>query len=236
MIVHWNQKNRMLKLSIPLCESSDYNYLGQTAYGVNELSADGSEVVAQKWVAAVSKQKNAAVTCINDSVYGSDFSDSCLRLSLLRSPAYAAERIVEGTPRVAHDRFIAHQDQGERSFRFWFNAGKVNQRLESIDRQALAKNERPFALSFYPNGEGKLAKPFAVLSDRSMQIGAIKKMVNQDAYIVRLFEPTGKARQTLLTLPAIGKKFKIRLNKFEIKTLKINLRSRKCREVNLMEK
>ena len=48
-------------------------------------------------------------------------------------------------------------------------------------------------------------------------------------------EPTGKARQTVLSLPAIGKKIKLNLAGFEIKTLRINPKSGKYTETNLLE-
>ncbi len=51
--VHWLEKDRMLKLSLPTLLRGG-RYLGQTAFGVAELRADGDEVVAQKWVAVVS--------------------------------------------------------------------------------------------------------------------------------------------------------------------------------------
>jgi alpha-mannosidase len=57
-LVHWNEKDRMLKLSVPtLC--SDAKYLGQAAYGVGELPTNGNEAVAQKWTAAVSRRPSA---------------------------------------------------------------------------------------------------------------------------------------------------------------------------------
>ena len=92
MDVAWNQKNQMLKLSVPT-PFADAKYIGQVAYGVGELPANGNEAVAQKWTAVVSKKNNCAVTCINDGIYGSDFSKGELRLSLLRSPAYSGHPI-----------------------------------------------------------------------------------------------------------------------------------------------
>jgi alpha-mannosidase len=123
-----------------------------------------------------------------------------------------------------------------RIFRFWLNAGKATQAINSIDRQALAQNEKPFVLPFFPQGGGKKPKPLAILSDNVTQITAIKKATNNNNLIVRLFEPTGKKRSTVLSLPFVGKKIKLHLNPFEIKTLKINPNSGSHKEVNLLEK
>ena len=231
--VWWNEKDKMLKLSIPISDIAD-RFLGQTAYGVEELPVNGNESVAQKWVAVVSRKKDLAVTCINDGIYGCDYSQAGLRLTLLRSPAYA-NHPWDDTISLPQDRFTPRQEQGERIFRFWLNAGKVNERIRHIDREASAKNEKPFALSFNPPGAGKKAKPLAVLSDDTVQITGIKKAETNNDIIIRLFEPTGRKRSTVLSLPILGKKMKVNLTPFEIKTLRINSRTKKITEVNLLE-
>jgi alpha-mannosidase len=231
--VQWNEKDKMLKLSIPTL-GRDCRYLGQVAYGVGELPANGNEAVAQKWVAAISDRDDMALTCINDGTYSSDFCDNRLRLTLLRSPGYSAHPVKNFTI-LKQDRFAPRIDQGERLFRFWLNAGKVNERLERIDREALIKNEKPFALSFFPCGMGKKPKPLAVLSDGVVQIAAIKRAENNNNIIIRLFEPTGKKRTTTLSLPFIGKKIRVALSGFEIKTLSINPKTGKYTQTDLLE-
>ena len=238
--VYWNEKDSMLKLSIPTVDT-DCKYLGQTAFGVQELPLNGNEAVAQKWVAVVSRtagsqKDDAAFTCINEGSYGSDFSADGLRLSLLRSPAYSAMPDGDGTAYMPTDRYMPRSDQGRRSFRFWFNAGKAGNRLEKIDGEALAKNEKSIPLSFFPPGLGRKPKPLAVLSDDVVQISAIKRAENGNDLIVRLFEPTGTPRSTALSLPAINKEHEISLKGFEIKTLRINLETKEIREVDLLEK
>ncbi len=232
--VLWNEKDKMLKLSLPIMNPAD-RFLGQTAYGVEDLPMGGREAVAQKWVALVSSRKDLAVTCINDGIYGCDYSRDGLRLTLLRSPAYA-NHPWEDKIYLPQDRFTPRQEQGERIFRFWLNAGRVNERLRHIDREALARNEKPFALSFNPPGFGRKPKPLAILSDDTVQIAAVKKAQNNNDIIIRLFEPTGRKRSTVLNLPVLSKKIKVDLNPFEIKTLRINPRTKKVTIVNLLEK
>jgi len=233
--VYWNEKERMLKLSIPTV-GGNCKYLGQVAYGFDELANNGNEVVAQKWVAVVWPKKNAALTCINDGTYGSDFSENGLRLTLLRSPAYSCHPYYDRLITPVRDRFTPRMDQGERVFTFWFNIGKATERLKHIDREALVKNEKPFALSVYPSGKGKKVKPLAILSDDVVQITAIKQAENNSDLIIRLFEPTGRKRQTVLSLPWIGKRIRLTLRGFEIKTLRINRRTGKYVQTNLLER
>jgi alpha-mannosidase len=232
--VLWNEKDKLLKLSLPIA-GAGYQFCGQTAYGVDDLPANGNEAVAQKWVALVSKKRNLAVTCINDGNYGCDYSKDGLRLTLLRSPAYA-NHPWEDKIYLPQDRFTPRQEQGERTFRFWLNAGKVSEMLKHIDREALVKNEKPFALSFNPPGAGRKPKPLAVLQDDTVQMTCLKKAERNSDLIIRLFEPTGRKRSTILRLPILGKKIKVELQPFEIKSFCINLRTKKITEVDLLEK
>jgi len=232
--VLWNEKDRMLKLSLPTALAMP-EYRGQVAYGWNALPMNGDEAVAQQWVAVVSATDAMALTVINQGSYGSDFCDGELRLSLLRSSAYSALRLPP-RPLLVQDRYLPRIDQGERLFRFWFNGGPAPQRLEAIDSEALARNEQPMALSFFPSGQGTKPKAVARLADGVVQLTALKRAERGEDVIVRLFEPTGQARRTVLHLPCLGIKQVVKLKGFEIATLRINTRTGKVQEADLMEK
>jgi len=218
--VLWNEKDRMLKLSVPTT-MPQADYLGQVAYGVGSLPANGDEAVAQKWVGVVDKESGYALTCINNGTYGSDFCDGELRLSLLRSPSYAGYPIHD-RPIVPQDRFTPRIDQGERLYRFWFNAGPLGGRLAAVGREALAKNEVPFALSFFPHGGGTQPKPGLMLSDDVIQLAAFKQAEDGRGFVIRLFEPTGQARRTTLSVPSLDLAVDVEVGSFEIKTLRLD--------------
>ena len=232
--VHWNEKDRMLKLSVPVPLGCS-RYLGQTAFGYHELPADGNECVAQKWVAVVSSDGASALTCINDGVYGSDCSEDGLRLTLLRSPAYAAHPIHD-RPIVPQDRYTPRIDQGERLFRFWLSAGPFTERLAAIDREALVRNEKPFAVSFFPSGAGAKPGSFVTLSDDVIQMTTAKMSEDGASLIVRLFEPTGSARSTVLLIPDLGIEREVSLAAFEVKTLRIDPSTGAVVECDLLER
>lgn len=231
--VQWNEIDKMLKLSVPT-RLNRSRYLGQVAYGRGELPTDGTEAVAQKWVAVVSDASDAALTCINDGSYGSDFAGGELRLSLLRSPAYSADPAAVG-PTVPQDRYIPRVDQGERLFRFWFDGGRREPRLAAVDREALVKNEKPFVLAFFPSGDGKRPAPFVELSDEAVEITALKKSEEGGDLIIRLFEPTGKKRQTTLSLPWASARKNLTLAAFEIRTLRFRPKTGEFADVDLLE-
>ncbi len=231
--VTWTEKDKMLKLSVPTLLKPCV-YIGQTAYGWNELPSNGEESVSQKWSAVVSEEKDLALTLINDCLYGSDFADGEIRISLLRSPAHSADPAGE-RPMLYQDRHIPRIDQGERVFHFWINGGKAGERLETIDREALTKNEKPYVLSYSPPGNGKKARPCLVLSDPAAQVTTLKKAEQGKDLIIRLFEPTGKARTTEVALPFLRAKTTVSLKGFEIKTLRFHKKTREFEEVNLLE-
>ena len=230
--VLWNEKDRMLKLSVPTM-MTQAQYLGQVAYGVGELPDNGDEALAQKWSAVVDRDADLALTCIDDGIYGSDFAEGELRLSLLRSPAYSALPI-SNRPLVPPDRFIPRIDQGERLYRFWFNAGTVRERLDIVDREALVKNEVPFALSFFPRGGGARPAPGLSLSDDVVQLTALKQAEDGNGFVIRLFEPTGVARQTTLSVPSLDLSVKVDLGGFEIKTLRLDTEAGTITETDLL--
>ncbi len=232
--VHWNEKDSLLKLAVPT-RLSRVRFIGQVAYGVSRLPEDGTEAVAQKWVAVVSEDSDAALTCINDGTYGSDFADGELRLSLLRSPAYSADPAAVG-PLIAQDRYVPRQDQGERIFRFWFDGGPRESRLAAVDREALVKNEKPFALAFFPAGEPKKSKPFIELSDDAVQTAAVKKAEDGRDLVIRLFEPTGKRRKTVLSLPWAGVRKTLTLAPFEVRTLRFRPKAKTFSDADLLER
>ena len=232
--VLWNEKNHMLKLSVPT-PFREAAYIGQTAYGREALPGDGAEAVAQKWTAVVSAAAGTALTCINDGTYGSDFRDGEMRLSLLRSPAHACDE-AEGRPIRYRDRFIPRIDQGEHVFRFWLDAGPAEVRLDAVERDALFRNEAPYALAYFPPGTGRRARPLAVLSDRVVTATVFKRAEDSDRLVIRLFEPTGRKRTTALKLPFAGARTRVVLAPFEIKTLVFSPRTGRFAGTDLLER
>ncbi len=232
--VGWNEQDSMLKWSLPTA-LADAECRAQAAYGVKIIEHDGEEAVAQQWAAVVSGQDNCALTVINDGTYGLDFKANELRMSLLRSPAHAGHPVQGKTNIVHQDRFTPRIDQGEHVLRFWLNAGPSRLRMKAIDREAMSKAQQPMAVQVFPSGEGRKPQTASVLSDGAVLLAAMKLAEDGDDVIVRLFEPTGRARTTTLRLPMLDVETSVRLKAHEIRTLHVNRRTRAIREVDLME-
>lgn len=231
--VYWNEKDKMLKLTVPtLLENGAYR--GQTAYGISELKSDGSEAVAQKWTALEDKAQKLAVTLINNGVYGSSCQNGEIRMTLLRGAGYCAHPILE-RPILPQDRFLPRMDQGERSFTFWLNGGPLEGQQTAIDREALVHNERPYALSFFPSGEGTIPAPLLWLEDDAIQLSALKREEQGTGYILRLFEPTGQGGVTRLCIPAFRIREQVQLDSFEIRTYRLDAASGTLTRTELCE-
>jgi len=136
--VYWNEKDKMLKWVLP-CAWSSPRCVRQVAFGAEELPDDGDEGVFQKWAILISEQKNIAMSCINDGIYGLDFGDGTLRFSLLRSPAYSALPSA-GELEMPKDRFLPRIDQGERTFTFRVCGGELD-RARSVIAYPLSRRK-----------------------------------------------------------------------------------------------
>ena len=237
--VYWNEKMTMLKLSLKTVKAE--KFIGQTAYGSENLLVNGDEMVSHKW--NVLSDGKTALSVINDGTYGSDFLGDEYRVTLLRSPGYSAGKSdfsVRKPYIMEQDRFSPFIDQGEHDYKFVIGGGDEKERLESIEREAGAFSEAPMALSFFPTGCDKSVentiKPFASLSDSVITLAVFKKAEKSDDSVIRLFNPTAERRKTTLTLPAIDFSGEFELGGYEIKTVAMNIKTKKVREVDLMER
>jgi alpha-mannosidase len=232
--VLWAETDAMLKLAVPTAIAR-MRVHGQVAYGVERHAREGEELVGHQWLACVSPDEARALTIVTDATSGFDYAGAELRLSCLRSPAYAGHPVDDATPVVRQDRVETRVDRGEHVFRFWLRAGPAAERLAAVDREAATHLEPPMALVAFPPGGGKAAVPGAVLSDPVIQMPAMKLSEDGRLAVVRLFEPTGSARQTTLSIPTLGVQAPLSFRPFELKTLTVNLASRLVRETDLLE-
>lgn len=201
--------NKMLKyrLNTSLCGTP----FGETAFGSQELPCDESEAVFHKWCGI--KEENTGLYVLNTGTYGGSFTESTIKLSLLRTPVYSGHSIDE-RPIAPHDRYKNHIDTGERSFSFRITAD------ENIDRQAQIFNEAPYALSFFPSGDGKKPETALTLDNPQIIMSSLKK--KNDKYIITAYNTSDSENNAIITLPALDKKIETKFNKHELKIIEID--------------
>ena len=216
--VFWQEKDRMLKLAIPLA-SACTGATRQDVFGVCPFPTDGAESVHQQWI-ALSHGDGQALTVINDGCHGADLLGGALRLSLLRSPAYSAHPIPE-RPIVPPGRFTPRSDQGERLFRFWLQGGPAAKLLAGIERESAIRNEKPIALSCFPSGEGTPRGAFCEVDAPAIRMSCLKRG-EEGGIIVRLYETTGSARAATIRFPWCHAEHQLHFSPFEIQTIRFD--------------
>jgi alpha-mannosidase len=212
--VHWQEADRFLKWSLPTT-MPEAAYRGEVVCGVQPLPDDGTEAVAQRWTAAVDEAAGRALAIVNTGTYGSDFRGGEIRVSLLRSPAYAALPVGRD-PVVAQDRHLPRIDQGVRQFRFVLDGGTPRRILSGIGRTATTVNEPPVALSCNPAGEGTPCGPFLTLSDKTLCLQGITLAEDGRGWLVRVFNPTGRRRRAKLRMPALGHEYPLEAGPYQV--------------------
>lgn len=236
--VFWNEKMKMLKLSIPTVV--DGEYIGQQAYSKEYLRCNGEEMVSQKWVMAADRYN--AFTIINDGTYGSDYLEGEIRLTLLRAPGYSAGKSdfsVRKPYIMEQDRYSDIIDQGKHVFNFVISAGTREERDANIERESTIVAESPIAMSFFPTGCSKekedTIKPFAIMEGDGLTLPVFKKARKDDSFIFRVFNQTDEERSATITFPCISQSCTCIAKPAELKTSKINIEEKTIKDCDLAE-
>ena len=231
----WAETDAMLKLALPTTMPG-MRVHGQVAFGVERHAREGEELVGHQWLACVSPDEARALTIVNDATYGFDFAGAELRLSCLRSPAYAGHPVDDVTPIVRQDRVETRVDRGEHVFRFWLKAGPAAARLDAIDREATAHLEAPMALVAFPAGGGATGGPRRGPlrpgdPDAGHETGRGRPPRRSCGCSSRRASP----RRSTLSIPALGVEVALSFGPFELKTLAVDLATRTVCETDLLE-
>jgi alpha-mannosidase len=96
------------------------------------------------------------------------------------------------------------------------------------------KNEKPYALSFFPKGGDRMPKPLMLVDNCAIEVAAVKKAEGNTDWIVRLFNSTAQKQTAQFKMPAFGVQRKLSFTPYEIQTLRVGAAGRVW-SVNLME-
>lgn len=205
-----NDANTMYKLSFNTgLENS--RFMGQTAFGTEELLQDEKEVAYQKWCGLFDGKTGFAV--VNRGTYGGSAKDGILNISLLRTPVYSAHPMMD-RPVTDSDRCHDHIDMGEREFEYRLIADP-----KQIDAEAEIYNQPLYTLSFFPSGAGEKKNTLIELDNRDIILSGCKKTPG-DKLLVRLFNSCEDVNSAVLT---VGENtFAVSFAPFEVKTYTID--------------
>ena len=227
--VYWNEKEMVLKLELNSA-IQDADFTGQVPFGRDTLY-QGEEAVSQKWLAVNGKDRALAV--MGDGGYGSSLRGNVLGLTVLRSAVHSAAHC-QKLRTLEEERFVPRMDQGERIFKWVFEAGGP-QLTEGICNRALAWNEKPYALPFNASGNGEKPGILYTIDNPAVVVSALKKAESGDGYILRIYESEGKPQQANILFPGLDIREEIALKPFEIMTCLLSSKTRTLVKTQLLE-
>lgn len=198
--------NEMYKLSFNTMLKNTA-FIGQQAFGQEELRMEEQEAVFQKWCALTDGAKGIAV--INSGTYGGSAKDGVMNISLLRTAVYSAHPI-EGRPICDDGVYNNRIDMGEREFSF-----RISTNIENIDRDAEIYNQPYYALSFFPSGDGEKKNTAVHLTNERVILSAYR--MRNGKKLLRVFNSSDKEEKTKLITPQ--EVYDIKLAPFEIQTI-----------------
>ncbi|MCC6697315.1 MAG: alpha-mannosidase [Candidatus Hydrogenedentes bacterium] len=231
--INWQERYTMLKLGYDTCiEKGTATY--DTAYGCQERNTAGTEEPGQMWfdLSGVIEAQPYGLAVLNDCKYGFDVLNGTMRVTLLRSPAYAH-----------HDpsRYDASQpfhimDQGWHTIRIRLVPHTGNWTDVSIPHAAWELNE-PTRVHLESAHPGSLpgCQSFLEAKPDSIVVSVFKPSEDGDALIIRGYETAGRKSEAVLRMPHLDLEAKCTFDPHEIKTLRIDPKSGEIRQVNLLE-
>lgn len=235
--IDWRSTNALLKAEFPLAVSNPnatYDLsLGSVQLGNNTVTA--YEVYGHYWADLTDRKGDYGVSIMNNGKYGWDKpSDNTLRLTLLHTP-----KTNKGY--TYQDR----QDFGYHTFTYSLlpHQGELNKAEVVSKAEVLNQRLKAFQTDKH---KGEMGRTFSMVSsdNPNVIIKALKKAVDSDEYVVRVYDVAGQGIQSA-RLTFAGKlasvvetdgtekeiakadfsnnTFDVKVNPFSLKTYKIRL-------------
>jgi alpha-mannosidase len=231
--INWQEAYRMLKVVYDT-RVEDGELMCDTAYGCQERRPGGDEEPCQKWVDLTGRIDGKAygLAMLNDNKYSFDVRDNVVRLTLLRSPAYAHHEPFRYDP-VTSPPIM---DQGWHEVRLqlvphagpWTDAGVVRKAWE-LNEPAVAHVE-----SGHPGDLPALAS-FLQCQDEHAALTVLKKSEDGDDLILRGYETAGAGVNASVEWPFWAAKQPVAFAPHEIKTVRARRDDFSIEDVNLLE-
>ena len=192
----WNEKSKGLKIKVPTTSASDY--FAQMAFGIESYTANGYEYPCNRYVGVRHGDGKALTIYNNCGVHSVSKDGADLYLTLLNGSAYCAHPI-ETRPLITRpDIFCPPVEQGVHDFSFRV---QVNY-MDACEKISNEWNQAPYALSYFPHGDGDTAERTIVLSNTNIVISACKRKLNGQ-YLIRLYNGSAQPTTTELTIKGI---------------------------------
>jgi len=194
--VDWWEDKTMLKVAFPV-EVSDsvatyeipYGHITRSVLDRTRWEKAQIEVPVERW--ADLSQSDYGVSLLNKSKYGYDIKGNLMRLSLLRSPKWPDPTADRG------EHVIEYSIYGHKG---GWEEGKTVQRGYELNTPLIPLLVEPHRDKLPPAGSFFRCQPENVV------LTVVKKSEDSDAWILQLYEATGKDTMATVTLPRHAKR------------------------------
>ena len=237
--VFWAETDRMLKLQ--LLYGREFSQVrAESCYSIDDVATapgePGWEQDFQHFLRLSSKADETAFAAVSHGIHGFSRMPGELRLSILRSPAYACMTIAPDCQRF-RNRYMPRQDQGVRQNRLTFVFGDTARDLPALTRAAWDCNVPLDPFIYFPTTAAgtpaTAAKPLLRVSAANVLVMALKKADRGDDLVIRFWETAGN--DTAFTLALEGKKHKLRIGAHRLLTVRVTAAG-KLTETDLLER
>jgi len=208
--VIWDEHLKALKVKLPVALSGDF--VGQIAFATDSFPENGTEVIAQRFV-AIEDGENA-LALYNNCTYGFSCDGQDLYATLLRGVAYCAHPIGEN-PLIDDDRYIQGVEEGRHHFGFRLSYDK----MAELENRAAEFNQMPYTLNYFPHGTKHWAQAIdsrLTVSEKALSLVAF--YAQGEDYILRVLNNQSKPACGTITLGEDSRSFDF--GAYEAKTLR----------------
>lgn len=231
--IDWREQYRALKLAFATC-IDEGTATFETPYGHQVRAASGDEEPGQQWFDLTGAIAGNAygLAVLNDGQFGFDVCDGVMRITLLRSPAYAHH---EPAPFEA-ERGYTIMDQGMHDIRVRLlpHAGPLD--IAETTKAAWAFNAPPVVHHESAHAGSRPGQAsFIAVDAENVLVSVVKGSEDGGDIVVRGRECAGVARDVSLRIEGAPSVFPMRFAPYEVKTVRIARDTWVSREVNLLE-
>jgi alpha-mannosidase len=231
--VNWQEAYHMLKIGFDThIVEGEATY--ETPYASQVREANGEEQPGQQWFDLSGRigETPYGLAIHNDGQYSFDIRKRSMRVTALRSPAYAHH----DPARYSRDTRINIMDQGWHTFHLqlqphtgtWRDAPTVHTAWEH-NAPCIAHVE-----SAHPGTRPGAGSMLACDADHVV-ISVFKQQEDTDGLVLRAYETIGKECTATVQLPLLEQSLTVTLKPYEVKTLCIDPSNWTSTETNLLE-
>jgi len=216
----------MLKMRIPC--ALDGKIIGQTAFSREELMMNEQETVCQRWMMCDDGENALAI--LKNGVYGGNYEDKAINLSLTRTPVYCCH-YVEGYELTRPIGSYDHIDMNTNYFEFVLSGGSSETINKTIEKTAKIFNERPYSINVFPvNEECKNTYSETYSVSGNVDCSTFKKS-KAGGYILRLVNNSACEEVSVVRIEE--DEISVNFKPFEVKTFRYE--NKKIKEIQYME-